>query len=265
VLERVLKATPATISNTWYEDGAAVDPGVVTIDITRADGTPLVNDGATGTSGNTRTYNLTAATHTNLLDTLRIDWASPTKGTMTNYVEVVGGFLCSITDIDGQLQSSGSYTAAQKATKRTLAETAIEDYCGVAFVPRYHHQTLNAPGTTDLLTRWPRVRSIRTATLDDTALTVGDLVPGENGTIYYSSGWTAGFGNVVIGYEHGYDFPPPRISEACAVLAKHYLVRGPVDDRMTSMITEDGTFSITNWPVEVLDAVRDFRIPAGIA
>jgi hypothetical protein len=49
-VERILQLTPGTLSQQWYEDGAAVDPGTVTVGITRADGTTLVAAG-TGTTG----------------------------------------------------------------------------------------------------------------------------------------------------------------------------------------------------------------------
>jgi hypothetical protein len=93
-LERIQKATPGTLSQQWYEDGVAVDPGTVTLGITRADGTTLVAP-ATGTTGSgtgVRTYNLTT-THTALLDRLTVTWTSTLKGTLLTYVEVVGGFL----------------------------------------------------------------------------------------------------------------------------------------------------------------------------
>jgi hypothetical protein len=50
---------------------------------------------------------------------------------------------------------------------------------------------------------------------------------------------------VIVGYEHGFDFPPARISRAAILLAKRWLVEGPIDDRATSLITEDGTFALT--------------------
>jgi hypothetical protein len=43
--ERILQLTPGTLTQQWYEDGAAVDPGTVTVGITRADGTTLVAAG----------------------------------------------------------------------------------------------------------------------------------------------------------------------------------------------------------------------------
>jgi hypothetical protein len=44
-LERIQKLTPGTLSQQWTEDGAVVDPGTVTIGITKADGTVLVAAG----------------------------------------------------------------------------------------------------------------------------------------------------------------------------------------------------------------------------
>src|SRR5690349_811749 len=101
-LERILQGTPGTLSQQWTEDGAPADPGTVTISVTRADGTVLVAVG-TGTSGsgtNPRTFQLTT-THTALLDTLTVTWTSTTKGTLTSYLEVVGGFHFGLGDLRG--------------------------------------------------------------------------------------------------------------------------------------------------------------------
>jgi 20S proteasome alpha/beta subunit len=57
-LERIGQLTPGSLSQQWYEDGSAVDPGTVTVGITRADGTVLVAAG-TATTGTG-----TAARHT---------------------------------------------------------------------------------------------------------------------------------------------------------------------------------------------------------
>jgi hypothetical protein len=98
-LERIQQRTPGTLSQQWYEDGTVVDPGTVTIGITRADGTSLVAAGtATAGSGTAaRTFNLTT-THTALLDSLTVTWTSTLKGTLVSYLEVVGGFLFNLAD-----------------------------------------------------------------------------------------------------------------------------------------------------------------------
>ena len=149
-LERIQQNTPATLSQQWYEDGAAVDPGTVTLEITRADGTVLVAAGAS-TSGVTtapRTYNLTT-THTALLDTLKITWTSTLKGTLVSYVEVAGGFLFSISQARAlkPLDNVTNYPTAVLKDMRITVEQALEDACGVAFVPRYERETVNGDGT----------------------------------------------------------------------------------------------------------------------
>ena len=245
-MERVLKATPATISNSWYEDGVLVDPGTVTIDITRADGTVLINDGATtGTGAAARTYNLTAATHTNELDILTVAWASSTKGTMTDYVEVVGGYLFSLSELDAKLQTPASYTAAQKADARLWAEESLEDACGRAFVPRYGRRTFSGTGETFLDLGRLDIRSIRDATVDDEALTDLSVLVVNGGYLYREDRFDSGTRNWAIGFEYGLDYPPARVKQAAILLAKSWLVKGPIDDRATSMITEDGSFTLS--------------------
>jgi hypothetical protein len=66
-MEQVLINTPTTLRESWYVDGVIVDPGTVTVTITRADGTVLVSAAATtGVAAFTgdsalkaRAYNLT--------------------------------------------------------------------------------------------------------------------------------------------------------------------------------------------------------------
>src|SRR5215207_7091184 len=98
-LERILQRSPGTISEQWYEGGVAVDPGTVTIGITRWDGTVLVAAGTatTGSGTGARSFNLTTA-HAATLDTLVVTGTSSAKGTLTSYLEVVGGFLFTVAD-----------------------------------------------------------------------------------------------------------------------------------------------------------------------
>jgi hypothetical protein len=165
-LERIQQLTPGTLSQQWYEDGAAVDPGTVTVGITRADGTVLVAAGSStaGTGTAARTFNLTT-THTALLDRLRVTWTSTLKGTLVSYVEVVGGFLFSIADARAlkPLDSAVSYPTSQIVSTRLLAEQALEDACGVAFVPRYSLETVMYAGSPLVLK--PQGQTIRTLTV----------------------------------------------------------------------------------------------------
>jgi hypothetical protein len=248
-LERILKSTPGTISQQWYEDGAAVDPGTVTLGITRADGTSLVAGGtATAGSGTAaRTFNLTT-THTALLDRLTVTWTSSNKGTQVTYLEVVGGFLFSIADARAliPLNNATTYPTAKIVEMRTLVEQSLEDACGVAFVPRYAYETINGSGGTLLQPRWPKITAVRSVSFAGVALGVTPLatVAPSGSLLYYPSTWTAGFSNVTIGYEHGHQTPPERVRRAAIRLAKRWLVEGPVDDRATTFSNDDGTYSL---------------------
>lgn len=272
-MDRLLKATPATISNSWYEDGAIVDPGTVTINIARADGTSLISGGATSGSGvAARTYNLTAATHTDQLDTLTITWVSTTKGTMTNYIEVVGGFLFSLSDLDGLLQTPSNFTAAKKVEARTWAEQKIEGAIGRAFVPRYAFEYLDGHlGDIVNSTRRP-VRTIRSVDTRDgstwTAQTATDYEISYSG---FTGTWTTGYRNARVGYEYGEDFPPEDVSEAAALWAKVRLVQGPVDDReLQRFISDTGAVVNLSTPgrnswsgiPDVDSVIESYRVPS---
>jgi hypothetical protein len=199
------------------------DPGAVTVGITRADGTTLVAAG-TATSGSgtaPRTFNLTT-THTTLLDRLMAPWTSTTKGTQVSYVEVVGGFLCSLADLKPLFPSA---TAAELADIRTDAEQALEDECGQAFVPRYARETLDGDGSVLVLT-YPNVRAIRSASYTYggvvTALTtaqLGYLAFNPSG-ILTGYTWPCGTGNVTVAYEHGRDYAPPGAKPAVLAAAQ---------------------------------------------
>jgi hypothetical protein len=141
--------------------------------------------------------------------------------------------------------STTSYTPAQIATARTYAETQLEHECGVAFVPRYELEMFGGGGTTTQVLRWPRVTAVRSVTIDDVSVTpVSSVVAVREGIAYYSSGWTAGYGNVQIGYEHGHTVLNPGASEAALVLAKHKLVKGPIDERATQRASEFGPVNL---------------------
>jgi len=245
--QRVLQNTAATITETFYVDGVPTDPSPATTTavVTRSDGTTF-SPAATRTAVGTFALDLTT-TNTSLLDTLRIDWTS-SLGTIRSHIEIVGGFLFSVSDARAlkPLDNATTYPASKIVAARTLAEQALEDACGVAFVPRYATETVSGWGGTQLLLSRSRVTKIRSVTIDGVALTSTELADLRvtPGFVYRQARWTTGYANVTVGYEHGHTIPPARVSRAALLLAKRWLVDGPVDDRMTSMSTEDGTFTL---------------------
>lgn len=274
-MDRVLRAATATISDDWDEGLAR---GTVTLGITASDGTVVVAAGTAtdGTGTDRRTFDLTAA-HTADLDLLTVTWTSDTLGALVTRVEVAGGYLFSLATLDALLDDPTDYTTEQKQTARLRAEARIERVVGAALVPRYSYETLSGDSTPydDLKVAWPYVRDIRSVTIDgeaETDLTVYTGLP--HGFIHSDDGWDSGSANIVIGYEHGLDFPPPEISDAAALLAKHYLIKGPIDDRATALSAgpDGGTISLLTPGVrgihfgipEVDEVVEEARATIGV-
>lgn len=251
-MERYLVKTTPTTSVTYYEDGAVVDPGTVTLTVTREDGTVLGSALPTsGTGAAARTFNLTAATYTTVLDVLKLDWLSASKGTITTYAEIVGGFLFTLAEARklNPLQNTTTYPTADLIVARVLAETALEEACGVAFVPRYFRDRFDGSGTTDLLLP-PRPLTITSVTIGATSASAGtaltaselqDLRLYPDGRLYNPLGWTLGRQNVEVKGTHGYKTLPPRVGRFALRLAKHWLVETPISERATSLTNDAGT------------------------
>jgi hypothetical protein len=253
-LERIQQNTPGTISQQWTQDGAVADPGTVTVGITRADGAVLVAAGAatSGTATAPRTFNLTT-THTALLDSLKVTWTSPTKGTLVSYIDVVGGNLFTLARAQALLPTA---TVADIADARTYAETEIEAALGYALVPRYIIEKITGRWCQALRVSSPYVRTIRSATVNGVALSAGQLadLSFANGLVAgypwgpIAGAWGTTLNNVTIGYEHGLDTPPPGASRAALDEAVAYLggstangTGGGIDPRAESVVTVDGT------------------------
>jgi hypothetical protein len=257
-MERIARARSSTLTHTFYVDGVATNPtpDTATVTVTRADGTALYTNAATTDAGvGAFSFTLTP-TDTALLDRLTVGWTATFGNqlqTVNRTVEVAGDFLFAIIEAQaiklGNTTLGSQFTVAKIVEMRTLVEMALEDACGVAFVPRYERERVSADGY-HLRVKWPKVRAVRSAshTATDgttiTALTSTELasVVGTPGGLYYPNRWTTGWSNMTVGYEHGYDTPPPRISRAGLLLTKRWLLEGPVDDRATSLSTDDGTF-----------------------
>ena len=250
-MERIIRGRSATLTHTFYVGSTATDPNpdAATVTITRDDGTAIVT-GAAATEAGTGvvSYTLTPA-QTAQLDVLTVAWTAAFGGqaqTFTDTVEIAGGVFFTIAQLramNSQLANETKYPDSAIVEARTLAETALEDACDVAFVPRYRRETFNGVGASQVVLRYSRVSAVRSLKNDGTS--VSGAVPSGDGVLYLQGGFAAGFGNWDIAYEHGYPEPPPRVAQAALLLAKNWLIKGPVDDRQTAMTTDDGTFSLS--------------------
>lgn len=240
---RVLEDATATITVTLTVDGEATDPSpaTATVALTKADGTVLqAATAATRTDTGVFTYALTT-THTADLGSITATWVS-SLGTIRTQVEVVGGFHFSLAELRAlytELSESNGYTAQKIMDVRTLAESFMEDACGTAFVPRGEVGYFS--GSTTTLIPLPRkpLRTVAAVTDDGTSVTITDLEV-LDGAAYLPAGWTGGVQNLLISYTYGHSQPPPFIKRATMMLAKDWLVRGPVSDRATQYVATEG-------------------------
>jgi hypothetical protein len=257
---RVVQGRGATLTHTFYSDGTATNPSpdTATIGITRDDGTVLVAAGTatTDTGTGTVSYPLTP-THTAALDMLKVTWTASFGGQsqgFIDYVEIRGDVLFTVADARTikPLDSTANYSTAAIVAARTLAETALEEACMVPFVPTYFTCTLDGNGKTDILLPITRPLTITSAVIDGVAATVSDIKLYDTGNLFLGVGWSRDWSsaspasqakrrNIVITGTYGYAAPPPRVSRACLLLAKRFLVDSPVSDRATSLTTQDGT------------------------
>jgi hypothetical protein len=278
-VDSVEQNTTPTVSFTYAEDGVAVNPSPdsATITVTRADGTALHTDAAT-TDGGTGIFRyVLSASDTSLLDVLTLEWHIGTQ-TFTTKVQVQGGFYFTIAEALA-LPELASHSAADVAAGRTLAEEAFEHATGYAFVPRYTRQTLSATQGTLLRLPMRPLRAIRavdeTTSLGGTPATLATTgYARASDGVYRPCGWTPGPNNVVVGYEYGADEPPERVKRAVLLLAKNWLVNGPIDDRATAIPAGEAGGVITlatpgirgaNFGIPEVDAVvEQYRIKQSI-
>jgi hypothetical protein len=269
-VERIIRNRSATLRKTFYVDGVPTDPtGTPAVVITRADGTVVLTGSVTDET-EAGTWSVTIpATNNTLLDTLTVRWTAFFGETQeyVDTVEVAGDVL--FTTAQG-LAALPTATTMQIAAARTYAETELESALGFALVPRYTRETRTGRWCHALRVRNAYVRAVRSASVNGTALTSPQLTAlsfDANGFVVgYEWGpglvgsW-ASLSNVVVGYEHGLDSPPPGASKAALDEAVAYLggstangAGGGIDPRAESVVTVDGTVRLRSSTGTLLSA-----------
>lgn len=271
-MERLLAGQPGTVHLTIYnEDGVAVDatgtPSVVVFDDA---GNDLVTASATKTAATVGQYTyLVPKTVTEDLGGYYVEWTYTLAGisrTTKTYFESVGGHLFEIPELrafDSDLADDTVYTAAKIREARVTAEQRFERAADVAFVPRAKTVVLSGDDTTKLVLPDAEIRAIYSASIDDVDLTVEELdylAIDKSGVIRRNDNqlWTAGFKNIVITYEHGYDTVPGPVKRQVMRLAYEALVPSSLNPRATSVSTDLGEFRLS---IANADAGRWTGIP----
>jgi hypothetical protein len=244
-MQRIKQGTASQIAKQFYSGSTVADPGAVTVTVTGDDGTLVASGPAGGSGTGPRTFTLTT-THTASLDRLTVLWTSASLGTLDSTVEIVGDFLFATAELDPLVPAATTDAEIQAA--RTRVEQALEDACGVAFVPRYDRATVLGDGSSLLRVGRPYLRRVRwasTSTLGlTTALTTTDiaaLTAVPYGFVTGGYRWTTG-SLVTVGFEHGMDRPPEPARAAALDYARFLLTQDQsIDSRVTQLQTDDGT------------------------
>jgi hypothetical protein len=256
---RVLRTAALDITHHFSLDEAALDAGgAVTYAVTRLDGTAVTSGTAADAAG-TGNYSFTLpggptspTSATWQLDTLAVSWTGTFGGavfTALDYVEVVGGYLFNLDEARAlpPALDTTTYPTATLKTKRIEVEEECERICGRAFVPRFHREALSGRDTDRLGVRHRYLRTLRAVTVSGVAWSAPDVAAvriSESGMLTRPAGniWPAGASNVVVEYEHGYDYPPEEIRSAAMKRLRSRLTTtsSGVPDRAISWNTQDG-------------------------
>jgi hypothetical protein len=250
-LVRVLKSAAVAMTHTFYVDEQATDASTgVTVAVTRLDGTAVASGAATHPGLGQYAYTVPGQS---TLDTLVVTWTATSIGgavvTAADYIEIAGGYLFGLTEaraLDPPLNSV-TYPTATLAARRIEVEQECERICRQAFVPRFYRETLNGTGTDRLGLKWMMLRRLRAVTVSGVAWTSPDVTavpPADNGIARRPAGaiWPEGVGNIVVEYEHGWDYPPEEIRTAAMKRLRSRLTptSSGVPDRAVSWSAQDG-------------------------
>lgn len=260
-LIRVLRGAAATVTHTFEIDEAAADAGgTVTVATTRLDGTAIAaGTGNAVDAPGTGAYSFTLpggptspASATWQYDTLVMSWTGTFGGavfTAVDYVEVAGGYLFGLSEARAlpPALDAITYDTETLKDKRLEVEEECERICRQAFVPRFHRETLSGNGTDRLGATQSMIRAIRSVTVSGVAWTapvVATVVGSDSGMLRLPLGgvWPEGAGNIVVEYEHGWDYPPSGIRTAAMKRLRSRLTAtsSGVPDRAISWNTQDG-------------------------
>lgn len=282
-LLRVLRGSARVITLDLETEGSPVDAdGVVLVTVTNDAGVVLeMAQAATHLALGSYSFTL-SPTDLAALDSLTVTWAATIAAvafTSSSVVEVVGGFWFDVPAARARPELA-PFTDAEIAQKRTAAEWFLEDQTSVSWVPRYRRETqlLDASPRLLVLERGD-VSRLRSLTVDGTALAsdvVAALRVSRDGVLDFGGTSAvrplagAAFGDQVqidVAYEYGRAWPSPRAGQTALILARHYLLNGPLDDRAIALSVEGGVVSLltpgVRGSVTGIPEVDQFLIDAG--
>jgi hypothetical protein len=232
------------------DEETPTDPTSVAVTVTNADGdtltAPAVTDPAP--AAGIVEITLTADDHLDQLSTLTVV-ATGIVDDLTQrasaVVDVVGASYVTIAELRGEPDMGDAVRIPKQllAAIRDELEARIEEYLGYAMVPRYWagQATVRPDGLLEV--PWPRLRTIRSISIDGVAGDPADCsLPRPGGSVVlYGPGVPVG-AVVTLGVEHGDDAPDGRlVRELKGAVRREVLARASRAPRDALSQTADGT------------------------
>lgn len=250
--QRSLRYAPAVLS--WQPTDGTGAPlevsGTVTVTVTRDSDGSSVTVGSVSGSGNAPRTATVGAAETALLDVLTATWSVDGVVSGVTTCEIVGGFIASVATIRDRARRNVTTDKDLIVQVRDEVEAHAEDTCRVAFVPRYAHERVRVPRSTEeLLLPHVELRVVRSATLIDEAGNETALTDAQCAAIAPSGGgiarrgddtcWPCGWVDIV--YEHGYDRPDQDLVRQFIDRVTHRLAqRNTAVPPAATQINQDG-------------------------
>lgn len=245
---KILRSTGATLSVTFYLDGEVADPGVVTVTVTKADGTEIATNAATsGTGATPRTFTIPPQDKLNHLTAVWSGTVGGVAAKITTEAEIVGDFIFGVAQarsFDGsKLSDATKYPTDVLTDARDRITDNLETLTGVSWVPRFAREEHDGDGTNTLLVSKYRPTEVLFASIDGAALTAADLADLKvyrDGRIKRKSGtWS---GDVVIEYVHGFASLKDGVDYAALRWLTHQIVGSNIPRTAIQQIDSLGTF-----------------------
>ena len=234
--------------------GRDTKPTSATVTVTRdRDAASIVSAQACTVEADRVYYALAAqSTVSNLTATFTIVDAAGTS-TVSVPVQVVGRRTASIADCRRVKPLDNPNRYPDELIERTITEVelALEDACGVSFVPVERvNARMDGSGTLELFSRHARPQSVSAASISDgvttstlSATEVAAIVVDEEAGVLIrpTYSWNTGRRNVTLTGVFGYADVPGMVRQAVVEAVKYALVESRVDPRAVSLVNEDGT------------------------
>lgn len=250
------------------EDGTPTAPtGSVAVTVRDVTGTSIATGTASaGTGTGVFTYALPSGVRSTL-GRYEVTFAYTLSGvseTVVAPVEIVSALLFDVAELREvypELADVQRYTSAEIRRARDEATARLEQAAQVSFATRRTVETISGDDTTRLLLPHVEVSGIYSVTIYDETIPGADAIEdafdgteladveidGPAGVLKRTDGdvWPRGHRNVVVDYEHGYEFPPEPVRRAAMKLAVEALVPSALPSRALSQTTDLGEIRIS--------------------